>query len=63
MNKVDAMNTLINISDECESANKCTRCAFYNLAEHMEGCVFDRLVHEINPMDFKQILKSKSGTI
>lgn len=59
MNKIDAIDILIKISDECKNAGKCNKCAFYNLAGHIEGCVFNELANEINPRDFKQALRVK----
>lgn len=56
MDKIEAMNIIIAISNECENAQKCNKCAFYSVVEHIEGCVFDKLVQEINPCDFKKAL-------
>lgn len=57
MDNAKAIKIILEISDECERAKKCNQCSFYNLVGHIEGCVFDKLVHEINPSDFRKALR------
>lgn len=56
MNKTKAIKMLLEISAECNNANKCNTCAFYNLVDNIEGCIFEELKHQDIPKDYKEIL-------
>lgn len=60
MNKTDVINIINKISDECSNAGNCTKCAFYNVVDHVEGCIFDELVQQYTPGYFKDVLKKNS---
>lgn len=56
MDKTEAIKLILKISNECEDADKCNHCAFYNLVDAVEGCVFDKLLYQEIPKYFRKTI-------
>lgn len=56
MNKTKAIKMLLEISAECNNADKCNQCAFYNLVANIEGCIFEELKYRELPKDYREVL-------